>query len=92
MRARSIFRCQVSFKEFGGKENDAENPREFFNYRHESKQSVIERAFGVLKRRFHLLREAREGYLIRTQVRLTFALAAVHNFINKRQGLWMKNA
>lgn len=63
------------------------NPRELFNVRHATLRSVIDRTLKLFRRRFRLLRTAREGFSVRTQVNLIFALAAVHNFINQRQGL-----
>jgi len=43
---------------------------------------VIERTFGVLKRRFLILQSAPE-YPYDAQVKLVFALTALHNFIRK---------
>jgi hypothetical protein len=56
------------------------NPEELFNLRHASARNVIERIFGVLKRRFRILVIPPE-YDMKTQVRLPAALAALHNFI-----------
>lgn len=58
------------------------NAKELFNLRHASKRSVIERAFGVFKRRFQIYDRPRDGYSIETQVKLVFALTAIHNFMN----------
>jgi DDE superfamily endonuclease len=55
---------------------------ELFNRRHASLRNVIERIFGILKRRFRILRSASE-YDLKTQVRLPRALAAIHNFIRQ---------
>ncbi|KDQ05547.1 hypothetical protein BOTBODRAFT_40019 [Botryobasidium botryosum FD-172 SS1] len=41
---------------------------------------VIERTFGVIKRRFKLFRERTE-YPLETQARIIPALCAIHNFI-----------
>ena len=43
---------------------------------------MIERTFGVLKRRFLILQTAPE-YPYDVQVKLVFALTALHNFIRK---------
>lgn len=67
--------------------NHPANSRELFNIRHATLRSVIDRTLKLFRRRFRLLTTAREGFSIRTQVNLVFALAAVHNFINQRQGL-----
>ena len=56
------------------------NADELFNLRHASARNVIERIFGVLKRRFRILvypAEIRMDY----QARIPAALAAIHNFI-----------
>jgi hypothetical protein len=57
-----------------------QNAKELFNLRHSSLRNVIERIFGVLKRRFKVLRTAPE-YAFDTQVKLVYALTALHNFI-----------
>jgi hypothetical protein len=60
-------------------------PEELFNLRHSSLRNVIERSFGVLKRRFKVLRIADSPeYDILTQIHLVNALTALHNFIRVR--------
>ena len=53
---------------------------ELFNLRHASARNVIERIFGVLKRRFRILHLALE-YNMEIQARIPVSLAALHNFI-----------
>lgn len=53
---------------------------ELYNLRHATLRNVIERIFGVLKRRFRILQLAPE-YNMDTQGRLPAALCALHNFI-----------
>jgi hypothetical protein len=48
--------------------------------RHAQARNVIERIFGVLKRRFRILHLAPE-YSIEIQSRIPSALVAIHNFI-----------
>lgn len=62
------------------------NPKELYNRRHSSLRNVVERAFGVLKRRWRLLDAPRE-FAMDTQVDLVYALAALHIWINKFQGM-----
>jgi hypothetical protein len=57
-----------------------QNHKELFNYRHAQLRNIIERTFGVFKRRFKVLINAQE-YSLETQARLVSALAVVHNFI-----------
>ena len=56
------------------------NAKELFNLRHASLRNVIERIFGVCKRRFRLMSAAAE-YNIRTQAKIPGAIAVLHNFI-----------
>ena len=58
------------------------NRKELFNLRHASARNVIERVFGVLKRRYRILQLAPE-YNLDIQARIPAALCAVHNFILK---------
>jgi hypothetical protein len=55
---------------------------ELFNLRHASARNVIERIFGVLKQRFHILVNPPRIDFDK-QARLPPALAALHNFIRK---------
>jgi hypothetical protein len=56
------------------------NKEELFNLRHASARNVIERIFGVLKRRFRILLIAPE-FSLGIQARIPAALCAIHNFI-----------
>jgi hypothetical protein len=56
------------------------NYRELFNLRHAQARNVIERIFGVVKRRFRLLVVAPE-YDLRTQAKMVPAICVLHNFI-----------
>ena len=56
---------------------------ELFNLQHAQLRNVIERAFGVLHRRFHILNTAPE-YHLDVQAQLILVLCALHNFIRHR--------
>ncbi|XP_074322880.1 uncharacterized protein LOC141659852 [Apium graveolens] len=53
---------------------------ELFNYTHSFIRNVIERAFGVLKTRFHILKDI-PNYPFRRQMLIPHACCALHNFI-----------
>lgn len=56
------------------------NYQELYNLRHASLRNVIERIFGVCKRRFRLMAAAAE-YALPVQTKIPAAIAALHNFI-----------
>ncbi|XP_038719907.1 putative nuclease HARBI1 [Tripterygium wilfordii] len=62
---------------------DVSTPREAFNHAHSSLRSVIERTFGVLKNKWHIL-STMPPYSFRTQVKIVVACAVLHNFIRLR--------
>jgi len=53
---------------------------ELYNLRHASARNVIERIFGILKRRFCILLLAPE-YNLDIQAKIPAALCTIHNFI-----------
>ncbi|CAN1120754.1 Protein ALP1-like [Linum perenne] len=60
--------------------NTPRNYKELFNHRHSLARSTIERAFGLLKKRWGILRTA-GFYDVKTQVRIINACCILHNFI-----------
>ena len=62
--------------------NRPRDAKELFNLRHSSLRNSIERIFGVLKKRFPILKKQLE-YDYDTQVQLVNALCCLHNFIRK---------
>ena len=56
------------------------NKEELFNLRHAQARNVIERIFGVLKKRWDILNRAPQ-YKMSVQAQIPAGLAAVHNFI-----------
>lgn len=54
--------------------------KELFNLRHAQARNVVERIFGVVKRRFRLINTAPE-YLLKKQAKMVLALCVLHNFI-----------
>ncbi|XP_038687548.1 protein ANTAGONIST OF LIKE HETEROCHROMATIN PROTEIN 1-like [Tripterygium wilfordii] len=58
----------------------ASGPREAFNHAHSSLRSVIERTFGVLKKKWLILTRM-PSYKFDTQIKIVAACMALHNFI-----------
>jgi DDE superfamily endonuclease len=61
------------------------NPKELFNLRHSSLRNIIERVFGVVKRKFKILRVQSE-YSLTSQIQLVPALACITNIIHWYEG------
>lgn len=55
-------------------------PQELFNYRHASLRNVVERTFGVLKRRFRIL-NGMNNYPLDKQGKIVIASCVLHNLI-----------
>ncbi|CAN0925206.1 hypothetical protein LINGRAHAP2_LOCUS34622 [Linum grandiflorum] len=53
---------------------------ELFNYRHSNLRNIIERCFGVLKKRFPILKNMC-SYSYRKQTLIVIACCAIHNYI-----------
>ena len=60
-----------------------EGAEELFNFTHSSLRTVIERSFGVLKKRFPILKMM-PPYKFKTQVLIVIASVTLHNFIRKQ--------
>ncbi|XP_048498665.2 protein ALP1-like [Beta vulgaris subsp. vulgaris] len=58
------------------------NEKEAFNRSHSSLRSCIERSFGVLKKRWKILRQMPQ-FSINTQIDVIMATFALHNYIRK---------
>jgi hypothetical protein len=76
-------KVRYHLREWGTVNQRPKTPEELFNLRHSSLRITIERTFGVLKMRFPILKVVHEGFSIATQVKLVYALTALHNFLNK---------
>ncbi|KAL0550023.1 hypothetical protein IC582_014519 [Cucumis melo] len=69
-------------QEWCGPENVPSTSKEFFNVKHSSARNVIERAFGVLKGRWTILR-GKSYYPVEVQCRTILACCLLHNLINR---------
>ena len=57
---------------------------ELFNFSHSSLRNVVERAFGVLKQKWRILKGV-PSFSPRTQKHIIIACMALHNFIRDRK-------
>ena len=62
-----------------------ENLKELFNLRYASLRNVIERIFGVVKRKYQILQTPSE-YSIDTQTRIILACSGLHNWVRGIEG------
>ncbi|KAL4035760.1 hypothetical protein IC575_004467 [Cucumis melo] len=69
-------------QEWRGAANAPTNAKEYFNMKHSSARNVIERAFGVLKGRWAILR-GKLYYPLQVQCRTILACVLLHNLINR---------
>lgn len=68
-------------KEYSSR-NPPQNYRELFNLRHASLRNAIERAFGVLKKRFEILSNSTEPtYGVKAQKLIIIACCILHNYL-----------
>ena len=62
--------------------NPPQNLKELFNLRHATLHNVIERAFGVLKKRFPIIASSNEpSYRVPTQKKKNLACCILHNYL-----------
>ena len=67
----------------GNNENQhyVKNMYELFNLRHAMFRNEVERAFGVLKKRFKILVNGIQGYDLNETWNTVYSCIAIHNFI-----------
>uniref|UniRef100_A0ACD6ARA7 Uncharacterized protein n=1 Tax=Avena sativa TaxID=4498 RepID=A0ACD6ARA7_AVESA len=82
----------VLLKEFGRGRRAPQNYKELFNLRHAILRNHIERALGVLKKRFPILKVGTH-HTLENQVKLPAAAAILHNIIRLHKGDegWLDN-
>mmetsp|Transcript_24507 Transcript_24507/g.22267 ORF Transcript_24507/g.22267 Transcript_24507/m.22267 type:complete len:393 (+) Transcript_24507:74-1252(+) len=73
-------------KEFRRGNRKPQNKEELFNLRHASLRNVIERSFGVLKKRFNILNCMR-NFTFDSQINIVYSTMALHNFIRIYQSI-----
>ena len=72
-------------KEFGDGHRRPQNPKELFNHRHALLRNHVERALGVLKKRFPILKVA-TFHMLENQVKIPIAASIFHNLIRLLHG------
>jgi hypothetical protein len=79
-------------KEFGRGHRQPNNYKELFNHRHTVLRNHIERAIGVLKKRFLILKVGTH-HPMKNQVKILAAAAVFHNIIHMHHGdeAWLDN-
>ncbi|OAY75581.1 hypothetical protein ACMD2_25802, partial [Ananas comosus] len=60
------------------------NPRDLCNHRHAQLRNVVERTFGILKKRFKILNVA-TPFSYKVQCLIAMAYCIIHNFIRRHQ-------
>jgi hypothetical protein len=77
-------------KEFGAGHQRPQNSKELFNHRHALLRNHVERALGVLKKRFPILKIA-TFHTLENQVQIPVAAAIFHNLIRAFHGdeVWL---
>ncbi|KAJ3684161.1 hypothetical protein LUZ61_013325 [Rhynchospora tenuis] len=74
-------RTRYHLKEYS-KKNPPRNYRELFNLRHSSARNVIERAFGVVKKRFPIMGSSNQPhYSVKVQKEIIVACCLLHNYL-----------
>ncbi|KAI3447016.1 hypothetical protein Pfo_003681 [Paulownia fortunei] len=80
-RFLTLYKCvRYHLKEWGSGNSISHNKEEFFNMKHAKARNVIERAFGLLKIHWAILRSA-SYYPIKVQNCIIMACCLIHNFI-----------
>ncbi|KAF7550296.1 hypothetical protein G7046_g8058 [Stylonectria norvegica] len=64
-----------------------QNPRELYNLRHARIRVVVERTFGMLKRKFKILRDNPSEYSFGAQILIVYACTGLWNFILKHDAV-----
>ncbi|OAY82550.1 putative nuclease HARBI1, partial [Ananas comosus] len=63
---------------------DHRNPRDLYNHRHAQLRNVVERTFGILKKRFKIL-NVTTPFPYKVQCLIVMACCIIHNFIRRHQ-------
>ena len=89
---RRIVGLGYHLKEFGRGHRRPQNHKELYNHRHAILRNRVERALGVIKKRFPILKVA-TFHKIENQAKIPLAIAVFHNVIRSLNGdeRWLEN-
>ncbi|OAY62821.1 hypothetical protein ACMD2_09517, partial [Ananas comosus] len=77
-------RYQLSQFDVNAEARRQRGPRDLYNHHHAQLRNVVEKAFGILKRQFKMLRQA-TPFSYKVQCRIALASCVIHNFIKRHQ-------
>ena len=85
-------RVRYHLKEFGHGHHRPQNHKELFNHRHAVMRNHVERFWGILKKRFPILKVG-TLHPIRNQIKIPAAAAVFHNIIKMHGGdeAWLED-
>lgn len=75
-------KARYHLKEWAESNLRPNTPKEYFNLKHSSTRNVVGRTFGLLKKRFGILRSL-AFYPLDTQSDIILARCLVHNFVRE---------
>jgi hypothetical protein len=61
--------------------NPPETAKELYNLRHARIRVVVERVFGILKRKWKIIRATAPEYSMKKQVKIVYAVTGIYNFM-----------
>ncbi|KAK6140364.1 hypothetical protein DH2020_025895 [Rehmannia glutinosa] len=76
-----IDNTDITLTDWRGAMFEPKGPKNFFNKRHSRLRNAIERAFGVLKGRFPILKGPMPRYSFKRQVQIVIACCVLHNWL-----------
>lgn len=68
-------------QDWAAAERAPNTPKELYNLGHARIRCVVEQAFGILKRRWKIIRHSAPEYSFQTQIGIVYACCALHNFV-----------
>ncbi|PKA55247.1 hypothetical protein AXF42_Ash003884 [Apostasia shenzhenica] len=63
-----------------------EKKEEVYNHQHAQRRNIVERTFGILKKKFRILTEMKQ-FSFKTQVKIIIICAIIYNFILRNKGI-----